>query len=174
MKMNKNRLRGSNTPKRDALVSLLFQQIGQLPIDRVETDLAGIGGCFSFILTIHGKHYRTLILVRSSDYWQRRVHLALQKQNSTLDLLVVWEHDSCIPCEVLALKTGILHTPFAVTAQSLTIRNRYTSRILLGQLLCGVQAGYDTLEKLPRSTQYRYLAHVATLSKRTRGRPLKV
>ncbi len=173
--MNENRLRGSNTPKRDALVSLLFQQIGQLPIERVEADLQGIGaGGFSFILTINRKHYRTLILVRSSDYWQRRVHLALQKQHSTLDLLVVWEHDSCIPCEVLALKTGILHTPYAVTAQSLISRNRYTSRILLGQLLCGVQAGYDTLEKLPRSTQYRYLAHVAALSKRTRGRPLKV
>jgi len=50
----------------------------------------------------------------------------------------------------------------------------YTARIMVGQLLCGVQSAYDELATMPRSTQYRYLANVAALSKRTRGRPLKV
>ena len=171
--MNEKQLPRHHVPKREALTSLLLQQVGMLPIERVEPDLSGIGGCFSFVLTISGRHCRALILVRSSEYWTRRVHLALQQRRVTLDLLVVWEHDSCVPAQVLALKTGVLHDVYAV-AVPITSRNRYTARLILGQLLCGVQSAYDLLATLPRSTQYRYLSHVAALSKRRRGRPLKV
>ena len=169
--MEKRRL-GQHIPKRTALITLLLQQQGMLSLDRIEPDLLGYGGCFSYLLTFAGKHHRALLLVRSSEYWTRRVHLALQHRHTSLDMLVTWEHDSCVPCSVLALKTGIMHSAYATPAP-ITGRNRYTAPLIVGQLLCGVQSAYDMLETLPRSTQYRYLAQVAQLSKRARSRPLK-
>ena len=110
-----------------------------------------------------------LVLVRSSDYWTRRVHL--QKHNLTL--LLVWKHDSIIPLPVLSLCDGHWHAARTNTKPR-PIRNRYTAPLLLGELLCGNQRAYDELEHLPDPTKYRYLKRVHELMHREKGRPLAV
>ncbi len=62
----------------------------------------------------------------------------------------------------------------AYSSSAVIKRNRYTARVIVGQLLCGLQAAYKNLEDYPEATRYRYLAKVAALSKRERGRPLKI
>jgi hypothetical protein len=157
-------------PDRDALVTLLLQQSGPLGLERIEP-LAS-GGAYAFTLVLRGQAYRTLFLVRSSDYWFKRVHKTVEKSGLLPDLLITWEHDSCCPVAVLALRTGDWHP--AYSSSVVIRRNRYTARIIVGQLLCGLQAAYENLEQYPEATKYRYLAKVAALSKRERGRPLKI
>ncbi len=150
---------------REGLATMLWQQAENLDI----TAIGAVAAPYSFALTRRGQQHYALILLRSSDFWQKRVHLARLRP----ELLVVWTHDSCLPIEVLSLKTGVLFAPYAVSA-SIEKRNRYTANILLGMLMCGLQRAYDALECLPDATKYRYLARVKALTKRPRGRPLKV
>jgi hypothetical protein len=135
-------------------------------------DITAIGASaapHSYYITRRGHEQYAVILVRSSEYWQKRIHLVQMRA----DLLIVWEHDSCLPIDVLALKTGMLHPAYGV-ATTPDKRNRYTASILIGQLMCGLQSAYDALEALPDATKYRYLARMRELTKRPRGRPLKV
>ncbi|HVB20576.1 MAG TPA: hypothetical protein VNG51_01340 [Ktedonobacteraceae bacterium] len=157
-------------PDRDALVTLLLQQSGPLGLERIEP--LATGGAYAFVLVLRGQSYHALVLVRSSDYWFKRVHKTVEKTGQTPDLLICWEHDSCCPIDVLALRTGDWHP--ALNSRAVAARNRYTARVIVGQLLCGLQAAYDALESYPEGTRYRYLAKVAELSKRERGRPLKI
>jgi hypothetical protein len=85
--------------------------------------------------------------VRSSDYWYKRVHLAQLRP----DLLIVWTHDSCVPVEVLSLKTGVLSPAYG--CPPVTSRNRYTANMIIGQLMCGLQSAFDLLETLPEATK---------------------
>lgn len=110
-----------------------------------------------------------LILVHSSDYWRRRVHLL----NHDLTLLIVWKHDSIVPLPVLALDSGHWHSARTHTRKRATL-NRYTAWLLLGELLCGMQSAYDELEKLPYQTRHRYLKRVHELMHRAKGRPVAV
>ena len=110
-----------------------------------------------------------LVLVRSSDYWKKRVHL----QKHELTMLLVWRHDSIVPLPVLSLCDGHWHAARTNT-KTHAARNRYTASLLLGELLCGNQRAYDELEQLPASTRYRYLKRVHALMHRERGRPLAV
>lgn len=159
------------TPDRDALVTLLLQQSGPLGLERIEP-LAS-GGAYSFALVLRSRAYHALVLMRSSDYWFKRVHMTVAETGiQAPDLLITWEHDSCLPLDVLSLRSGDWHPAYSST--SITKRNRYTARVLVGQLLCGLQSAYEDLESFPEGTKYRYLARVASLSKRDRGRPLKI
>ncbi|HVB20592.1 MAG TPA: hypothetical protein VNG51_01420 [Ktedonobacteraceae bacterium] len=158
------------TPDRDALVTLLLQQSKPLGLERIEP--LATGGAYAFSLVLRGRAYRSLFLVRSSDYWEKRVHKTVEKTGQAPDLLVCWEHDSCCPVDVLALRTGDWHP--AYNSRTVSVRNRYTAQVIVGQLLCGLQAAYDDLADYPEGTKYRYLAKVAELSKRERGRPLKI
>ncbi len=143
---------------------MLMQQADNLDI----TAIAPTGSPSSFHITRYGRQHYGLVLVRSSDYWTKRIHLARMRP----DLLIVWTHDSCVPVEVLSLKTGVLSPAYGGPA--VTKRNRYTASVMIGQLMCGLQSAFDTLETLPEATKYRYLARVKELTKRPRGRPLKV
>lgn len=157
-------------PDRDALVTMLLQQSGPLGLERIEP-LAS-GGAYSFSLTLRGRSHHALVLVRSSDYWEKRVHMTVMETGNAPDLLITWEHDSCCPVAVLSLRSGDWHPAYSSSA--IVKRNRYTARVLVGQLLCGLQAAYEALDQFPEATRYRYLAKVAALSKRERGRPLKI
>jgi len=110
-----------------------------------------------------------LVLVHSSDYWRQRVHLLTHD----LTLLIVWKHDSIVPLPVLALNSGHWHSARTHTIKR-TTRNRYTSWLLLGELLCGMQSAYDELETLPYQTRHRYLKRVHALMHRAKGRPVIV
>ena len=158
------------TPGRDALVTLLLQQKSPMGVERIEP--LSTGGAYAFTLVLRGHAYHALFLVRSSDYWEKRVHITIEQSGQPPDLLICWEHDSCCPIAVLALRTGEW-TP-ALQSRAVDRRNRYTSRIIIGRLLCGLQAAFDELETYPIAVKYRYLAKVTALSKRERGRPLKI
>jgi len=151
---------------REGLVMLLIQQAARLGIQQL--DAYPGGSSYSFAIRCQGRSYHALILMRSSDYWEKRIHMG----KDAPDLLIVWLHDSCVPVAVLALRTGDWDQPYSHA--QVTQRNRYTARIIVGQLLCGLQAAYDEIAQFPEGTRYRYLAKVAALSKRKRGRPLKV
>jgi hypothetical protein len=149
---------------RAGVATMLWQQSDNLDI----TAIGGTPSPFSFQITRRGYQLYGLVLVRSSDYWTKRVHLAPVRP----DLLIVWTHDSCVPVETLSLKTGVLSPAYG--CPPIEKRNRYTAPVFIGQLLCGLQSAYDALETLPEATKYRYLARVKELTKRPRGRPLKV
>jgi hypothetical protein len=149
---------------REGVATMLWQQADNLDI----TDIQASASPYSFFVTRQGKQQYVLILVRSSEFWTKRVHLSPVRPS----LLIVWNHDSCLPVDVISLKTGVLSP--AYSNQSIQKRSRCTSNILLGMLMCGMQSAYDMLEQLPESSKFRYLARVKALTKRPRGRPLKV
>src|SRR5262245_43442970 len=107
-------------------------------------------GPYTAHLTLKGQRYYALVLLRSSEYWGKRIHT----YKHSLTLLIVYEHDSCIPFPVLCLKDGHLYDAYALT-KAPTKRNRYTASILLGQLMCGSKDAYDLLEHIPWQTKYR-------------------
>jgi hypothetical protein len=115
--------------------------------------------------------WRALILARSSDYWQQRVHL---RRTSRPDLVICYEHDTCLPCAVLPLDEGWLYHPCELP-HWYAPQMRGTKRgcmVLLGQLLSGDERGFKLFDDLPRTTRYRYLAKLRHFSHNRRGRPL--
>src|SRR5947209_7493727 len=63
--------------------------------------------CFQ-VLIAQGESYRALVLARSSDYWQQRIHL---RRKSRPELVICASHDTCLPCGVLALDEGYQYGP---------------------------------------------------------------
>src|SRR5579859_2212526 len=126
-------------------------------------------GPYTLSVTLKGKRFYALVLQRSSLYWSKRVHT----YKHPLDLLIVYEHDSCIPFHVLCLRDGNLYDAYVVS-KSPAKRNRYTASILLGQLMCGSKDAHDALEQMPWQTKYRYLAKRNALMQRRKGRPFKL
>ena len=125
---------------------------------------------YSLQVSVEGKPYRALVLSASSEYWRQRVHLQRQRP----DLLICYQHDSCVPCTVLALDEGYLYEACELP-HWYTPDKRFTTRghlVLLGQLLSGVEAGFVQVATLPRSTRYRYLAEMKRLMRNRSGRPL--
>src|SRR2546428_6037797 len=60
-----------------------------------QVKLSGHGLAFSCLL--HTRPVQAVALVRSSDYWEYRLHL-----QAALGLVVCYRHDSVVPCHVLA------------------------------------------------------------------------
>lgn len=117
--------------------------------------------------------WRALILARSSDYWHQRVHL---RRTGRPELVICYEHDTCLPCAVLALDEGWLYKACELP-HWYTPAKRVTKRgcmVFLGQLLSGDDAGFQQFNdpSFPRTTRYRYLAKMRRFSHNRRGRPL--
>lgn len=148
---------------REAILLMFLEQAKKLDA----RDIRPGKGPYTAWVTLKGQQYYTLFLERSSDYWSKRVHTF----KHALTLLIVYEHNSCIPFAVLCLKDGNFYDPYVVTKEPVK-RNRYTASILLGQLMCGSKDAYDALERMPWQTKYRYLAKRNALMDRRRGRPL--
>ncbi len=165
-------MRRSRGPTREGLTALLFQQAALLDIRSIEAGAAGGASPYSFHLTMDGVWYAALVLARSSDYWYKRIHLAAPERRPSL--LIVWDHDSCVPVHTLSLRDGQRYGKYAASPERDpgVARNRYSAQVLLGQLLCGIQTAYDRLEHVHPSVKYRYLAKVHALSRRQRGRPM--
>lgn len=120
---------------------------------------------------IDGHDYYAVCLVKSSDYWYHRLHLA----SPGVTLVVCLRHDTVLPIDSLELRSGRHYTPLEEPVQKPATRNnRYASLIVVGQLLAGDDGAWQRLKEYPDSTRYRYLAHVKHYSKRRSGKPLAV
>jgi hypothetical protein len=119
---------------------------------------------------ITGQSYRALVLSHSSEFWIQRIHL----HRTRPDLVICFTHDTCIPCAALDLSEGFMYEACELP-HWYAPEKRFTARghmVLLGQLLSGVEAGFQQLEQLPRSTRYRYLARMKRFMQNRAGRPL--
>ncbi len=118
------------------------------------------------------KTYTAVILPSSFDYWRRRYHLA--KHPPTL--VICYEHDSCLNLPVLSLHDGYLYAPCHFPHWFGDYEARATRRgkqIFLGALLSGVGSAFAALDRLPRSTRYRYHNDLKLLRRKKRGRPVE-
>src|SRR5713226_7863084 len=134
----------------------------------LHVELAKVYTSYSLEVSVEGKPYRALILSHSSEYWKQRLHLRRP------ELVICYSHDTCLPCAGLALDEGYLYAPGELP-HWYAPEKRFTARghmVLLGQLLAGNEAGFQQLEKLPRSTRYRYLARMRRCMQNRAGRPL--
>jgi len=117
---------------------------------------------------------RGVALVRSSDYWEYRLHL----QRGAIDLVVCYRHDSVVPVHVLALEDGRAYEPEDLPGKYTTLdavkaeHSRYAAKVLVGALLCGKKAAHDLLLAMPESTRRKYEAKMHHYQRRQRGRPL--
>ena len=109
-----------------------------------------------------------LVLRRSSEWYARGLHTA----HSNISYLIVGMHDSCIPFSVYAMdcmRQFAARETFYSFAAPEFLQQRcsgFGHQILLGGLVCGVQAAQSILEQLPSSTQARVRKEVSELADR--------
>jgi hypothetical protein len=127
------------------------------------------GKPYQFTCTMNFIPQTACMLVRSSDFWAKRLHL----QQHKVTMFVVWTHDSCLPFTVLCLKDGKIYDPY-LCAVDTSKRTKKTSKAFLGQLLSGVQSAFDVLEKMPHPSKRRYEILLDEYGHREHARPLKV
>jgi hypothetical protein len=155
---------------RQTVAQLLVIQAPRLGL-RVVAERAP--GCYE--LEWQWRRLRVVVLQRSHDYWRKR--LALRHSDSApWDQLCVAHHDSCVPLPVLDLERGYLYAAYEVPpwyrlGERLT---RRTAPVFLAQLLCGVQAAYEQLARLPRGSRARYQRRLRELVQPAPGRPVSV
>ena len=137
-----------------------------------EVKMSGHGLAFSCLL--NGKSVRAVALVKSSDYWEYRLHL----QRPSTTLVVCYRHDSVVPTHVLALEDGRDYEPedlpgkYASIADVAASLSRHNARIFFGALMCGKKAAHDLLQDMKESTRRKYEAKMHKYQRRQRGRPL--
>ena len=147
--------------------SIFYAHAGTMRI----SDITSTGRPYQFACRLNWQPQIACLLVNSSDYWIKRMHL----QKHSITLFVVWTHDSCLPYAVLCLKDGKEYRPYTCAVDT-TKRTKRTARAFLGQLLCGVQSAFDTLnaKDMPYQSKRRYERLLDAYAHRTKGRPLKV
>ena len=127
-----------------------------------------------FLATYAGQMARGMALVRSSDFWHYRLHLA----RFSLDLIVCYRHDTVLPVTVVEIETGKHYQPHEYPHQFTSFEDAYQARsqtgrlTIVGGLLCGVQRAYDLVAVLPESTRRKYENSAHAFQKRRRGRQL--
>jgi hypothetical protein len=148
-----------------------------------QVSIASQGMAFSCLL--NSRPMQAIALVRSSDYWESRLHLKKRSQKvfTPIGLIVRFRHDSVVPCHVLSLEDGREYQPEDLPGkyESLqVVRNehsRYAAKVFLGALLCGVKSAHDILadkDTMPESTRRKYEARMHMYQRRRQGRPLLV
>ncbi len=139
-----------------------------------EVVLTGHGYAFSALL--NSKTVQGVVLVQSSDFWEYRLHL----EQSALELVVCYRHDSVVPVHVLALEDGRDYAPEDLPGKYTTLdvvkaeHSRHAAKVLVGALLCGKKAAHDLLLGMPTSTRRKYEAKMHAYQRRQAGRPLAV
>ena|SRR5436309_1092741 len=113
---------------------------------------------------------------RASEYWTERVHL--QKWDQPIQIVICSDRDSCLPVPVVDLAHGTYHDEYSIPVWFSPDKRstRAGSAVLLGMLLCGMQAAYDIIDDddFPEPTRYRYLAKMKQLMKRKRGAQTRI
>lgn len=133
----------------------------------------------AFTCAYKGSAAHGIVLVRSSDFWEYRLHLP-GKQSAPPTLVVCYRHDTVVPVPVIELETGHQYkahefprqfTSFEEAHQARTRAGRLT---IVGGLLCGMQAAYDLLAALradeKESTARKYESGAHRYQKRRPGR----
>lgn len=131
----------------------------------------------AFTCAYKGSAARGIVLVRSSDFWEYRLHLA---HSGAPQLVVCYRHDTCLPCPVIELETGHQYKAHEFPRQFNSFEEAYASRtragrlVIVGGLLCGMQAAYDLLAQLRQdekeSTARKYETGAHEYQKRRPGR----
>lgn len=118
-----------------------------------------------------GQELKATVLERSWDFYEFRLN-ALKQQ---FDMLIVQRHDCAVPVPVLELDSATLYragTPPALPERpGRRKRNATEVKVLISQLIIGVDAALAELETMPERTRRRYLAERAKFLKPKRGRP---
>ena len=128
----------------------------------------------ALIVEYQGKQIPAIVLVRSSDYWEHRLHLT----PNLCGLLIVHRHDSLVPLPVLSLEDGHeyaaedLPKKYEKLSAARDEHSRHAAKVMLGALLCGVKEAHDLLLSMPESTRRKYELKMHTYQRRQRGRPL--
>src|SRR5260370_42558313 len=73
----------------------------------LHVELAKVYTSYSLEGSVEGKPYRALILSHSSEYWKQRLHL----HRRLPELVICYQHDTCLPCAGLALHEAYLYSP---------------------------------------------------------------
>lgn len=135
-------------------------------------EIAGPGNtALSYRVRIDGREHYAVCLVKSSDYWNHRLHLTAPG----VSLVVCMRHETVLAQDVLELSTGRHYRPGEEPLHKPAVRNsRIAAQIILGQLLAGDDSAWQRLKTYPESTRYRYLSSVKHYNKRRPGKPLAV
>ena len=140
-----------------------------------QVTFASRGSAFS--CAYKGSAARGIVLVRSSDFWEYRLHLA---QAGAPSLVVCYRHDTCLPVPIIELESGHQYKMHEFPRQFNSFEDAYQSRtragrlVIVGGLLCGMQAAYDLLAQLRQddkeSTARKYETNAHHYQKRRPGR----
>lgn len=138
----------------------------------LDLQVKAVYGDWLLSIEVEGKQYTAVILATSFEYWRKRYHLARNPPG----LVICYQHDTCVNVPVLSLHDGTLYAPCHFPAWFGSYDGRFTRRgkqVFLGALLSGVASAYDELDRLPRSTQYRYHHDLKMFRRHKRGRPVE-
>lgn len=132
----------------------------------------------AFSCAYKGNAARGIVLVRSSDFWEYRLHLAGER--AAPDLIVCFRHDTVLPAPVIELESGRQYRMHEFPRQFASFEDAYTSKsragrlVIVGALLCGMQAAYDLLAALRQagkeSTARKYETNAHDYQRRRPGR----
>lgn len=134
---------------------------------------------YAFSCAYKGSAACGIVLVRSSDFWEYRLHLP-GKHNAPPTLVISYRHDTVLPVPVIELETGQQYKAHEFPRQFTSFEDAYASKsragrlTVVGGLLCGMQAAYDLLAALradeKESTARKYESNAHLYQKRRPGR----
>jgi hypothetical protein len=136
------------------------------------TNVAHIRGR-AYSVTMNGRTYNAVVLPNSFSFYEKRYHLA----KSRPDLVICFQHDSCLPVPVLSMKAGRLAQKYDLPSGITDVerqrhRSKVGSRVLLGMYLCGMREAQELVNKFEPTTRKRYMQRAKDLGKRRPGRPV--
>ncbi len=102
-----------------------------------------------------GAEMLATVLVSSFDFYEHRLNLVKRE----IDLVVCQKHNAALPVYVLELDTAHLYKP-GTAPDTREVRKRRTQdeqRVLISQIILGVDSAIDELNRLPERTKRRYL-----------------
>jgi hypothetical protein len=151
---------------------------------RAIKDIQPTGRGYAFSALLNGKPVVGVVLVRSSDFWEYRLHLEdkgnKRQHRPPVGLVVCYRHDSVLPVHVFALEDGRdydredLPAKYADFAKVRAEHSRHSAKVFLGGLLCGNKSAHDLLQDMDESTRRKYEARMHSYQRRPPGRPLAV
>jgi hypothetical protein len=129
-----------------------------------------------------GQEHISIFLSRSSDWYRYSLNITPGAERITL--AIVGTHDSCLKITTYALDQNKryepktirypLWPPFPTGISDKFRKTRYGHAILVGGLLCKVPEAEERLLSLPPLTQKRIHQEIKRLTRRRRGRPIKL
>lgn len=126
-----------------------------------------------YTLTMHGTHYRAVVLPHSYDFYRLRYHLITHNAPT---LVVCYSHDTVLPIAVLSMRAGNFAAAYELPEEISDLETQRHSKtgaqVLLGMYLSGVRYAQSLIKELPTSTRNRYLAKARELGRRRPGRPV--